>query len=784
MSTRTLLKANLKQHKGTMAGIFIIMLLVSLTMVSVLTIWLNTNTYLHEEMQRMQYGDITIWTQNLSDPDQLRAEIKHLEAVEAVEIQPLIYSDYTIQDTVSDSEGQMIVYEPKQYPYRIFQEDTNGYRQDVTTVHAKEIYISPSLTSTFDVKIGDEIAFMIGRQGLRKAFTVAGMFEDPFMGSSMIGMKSFLISQTDYDDITDMISHAGMDALARSGQMFHVQQSTNSRLTNDQLNQLLNEHTCVQEYQVFVHSAEAITGFMLTLQNAFTALFQVFACILFLVSVIIVGYSINASLQQDQVNMGILKTIGYDGKQLRNIWMLQYLFTILTGTLTGMLLSLLSVPLISREMVSFAGILTPAQMQSGIWALIFLVTGLLFYGFLYWKTRGICRLLPISILQEQSDFEPQKHMQSGFALRKQRLLLSISLRQLLSGKQRYISVGITAILLVCITSMVGRMNSWLGPDGKGMMDAFHPAELDLGVQLLGKHDQKEMESIIEAYSAITDTYALAMPSVAINGVDITANVITEPQRFHIRKGKTIQHDDEIVITETIAADRKLSIHDRVTVSAGGNSAVYTIAGIYQCADDMGANIGMSREGYLRIGNENREFWCHHYFLDDATRKQVITDALNKTYGGDIFVHENAWPGLYSIISAMHMLLFIMYLVTAIFILIVTVMTGNKIFLSEKRDVSIYKALGFTSSQLRTTFAIRYGVTALIGSMIGTVMSILFGDTLIAALMKLYGISSFVAHPGLITISMPGIAVSALFALFAYFASVKIKHLDMRELIAE
>lgn len=34
MSTRTLLKANLKRHKGTMAGIFIIMLLVSLTMVS------------------------------------------------------------------------------------------------------------------------------------------------------------------------------------------------------------------------------------------------------------------------------------------------------------------------------------------------------------------------------------------------------------------------------------------------------------------------------------------------------------------------------------------------------------------------------------------------------------------------------------------------------------------------------------------------------------------------------------------------------------------------------
>ncbi|MFR2367550.1 MAG: hypothetical protein ACLS8T_07620 [Anaerobutyricum sp.] len=44
------------------------------------------------------------------------------------------------------------------------------------------------------------------------------------------------------------------------------------------------------------------------------------------------------------------------------------------------------------------------------------------------------------------------------------------MRQLLSGKRRYLSVGVTTVLLVFIISMIGRMNTWFGPDGKGMMD--------------------------------------------------------------------------------------------------------------------------------------------------------------------------------------------------------------------------------------------------------------------------------------------------------------------------
>lgn len=109
MKNRILIKANSKRHKAVMIGIFAIMGMVSLTLISVLTLWLNTNSYVTTEMDRLQYGDITVWTQGIPDQDKLLEEINQQQDVASVSVQQLIYSDYIINDTESDSEGQLIV---------------------------------------------------------------------------------------------------------------------------------------------------------------------------------------------------------------------------------------------------------------------------------------------------------------------------------------------------------------------------------------------------------------------------------------------------------------------------------------------------------------------------------------------------------------------------------------------------------------------------------------------------------------------------------------------------
>lgn len=153
------------------------------------------------------------------------------------------------------------------------------------------------------------------------------------------------------------------------------------------------------------------------------------------------------------------------------------------------------------------------------------------------------------------------------------LSLHLAARQLLTEKRKYISACAVAMLLVFFASMVGRMDAWLGPDGKGMMDAFNPADHDLGVQTFGTLDEAEAESLVRSYTSILDSYLLAMPSVAVNGIDYTANVIDQPERFHILEGRTCMADNEIVVTEVVAA-----VEENPVLEGWGNKIICISAG--------------------------------------------------------------------------------------------------------------------------------------------------------------------------------------------------------------
>lgn len=340
------------------------------------------------------------------------------------------------------------------------------------------------------------------------------------------------------------------------------------------------------------------------------------------------------------------------------------------------------------------------------------------------------------------------------------------------------------MLLSFFASLIGRMDGWLGRDGKGMMDAFNPADHDLGIQIFGQLTIDELEDTVREFSDIKDSYWLAMPNAAVNGVDFTANVIDQPERFHILEGKTCGGDNEIVLTEFLAKTFGASIGDTVTVSGGKGSAEFTVSGIYSCANDMGDNVGMSREGYEKIGEIIPQLWCKHYFLEAPSQKTAIANSLEEKYGGDVHVHENTWSGLFGIISAMRILIVVMYVLTAAFILIVTTMTSGGIISAEQRDLGIYKAMGFRTVQLRAAFALRFGITALVGSTVGVILAAVLTDPLVSAVMKLAGISNFSSAPSVGSVPLPIGAVTVLFAVFAYLTSKKIQHTDLTALISE
>lgn len=772
MEIKTLLKSNINSHRGSILGVFILILLVSLSLGTVLTVWNNSSRYVDSEMNRLGYGDITAWVSGLSQTAPLAEEISTLDEVQSVGVQSLIFSEYEIGDQESDSEGQLITYDPAHYPYKFFADDLSGYREAPAEIVSGEVYASASAASMFGVQVGDSITFPIARSGGDMSFTVAGFYEDPFMGSSMIGMKGFLINGQDHEEIIGMIEESGADSLAREGFMLHISQVYGSALTAAQFNALLNENTSLTSYVEFTHSRESISGFMLTLQNVFTSLLLAFVAILLLASMAVLSHSIGSTIEQDYKNMGILKTMGFTSGKLRKIQLLQYFITTLYGMGVGLLLSIPAAGLICTMTVTATGLLIPSALPASICLTALAAILLLLMGFVWFRTGTIRRISPVNAIRGTWK-KSQESKRAAFPIQKKGLPFWLALRQLLSGRRRYMGACLAAVLLVFFASLIGRVNAWLGPNGEGLMDAFNPSDLHIAAQPMRETATRQVEQTIESYTSIIDSYDLAMPSVSVNGVDMTANVISEPERFHLLSGQTCREADEVVLTEFVAADLGVSVGDSIIVAGALGSGEYVVSGIYQCANDMGMNIGMNREGYDRIGEESPSIWCTHYFGADLSLKPEIMQALQDTYGGDVYLHENSWPGLAGILSAMQALMIFLYAMVILFVLVVTLLTAGNLLQAEQRDLSIYRAMGFSSGQLRCSFALRFGMIALLGSTLGTILSAFLTDPLVAMLMRMEGISNFSSQPDIFTAVLPGIVVIVLFLLFAYSAAGKI-----------
>ncbi len=261
-------------------------------------------------------------------------------------------------------------------------------------------------------------------------------------------------------------------------------------------------------------------------------------------------------------------------------------------------------------------------------------------------------------------------------------------------------------------------------------------------------------------------------------------ISSKPSYYNLLEGRTCKYNNEVVITESVAEELNVFIGDTVKVSYEGKEKDFIISGIYQCANDMGANFGISLEGFARLGGDTEEGFYTYYLLSDDRQEEKLARLLRETYGEQIEIDENTWSGLESISQVMSALEIFMYVITMIFILITVSLTGSKILYKEQHDLGIYKSLGFASEKLRLAFALRFCIVALVGSVLGITVSALLTDPMASAMLKMCGISRFSSSLNLFQMILPAMIVSLLFLAFAYLTAEKVKKVEPGILIVE
>ncbi|NCC44781.1 MAG: FtsX-like permease family protein, partial [Clostridia bacterium] len=227
--------------------------------------------------------------------------------------------------------------------------------------------------------------------------------------------------------------------------------------------------------------------------------------------------------------------------------------------------------------------------------------------------------------------------------------------------------------------------------------------------------------------------------------------------------------------------QNIAIGDSVAIAAGGRMESYSVSGIYQCANGMGSNIGMSKAGYSKIGDITGYIWCKHYILQDGSVREYAMKYLQEQYQG-IDVHTNSWSGLTGIVQVMHLLMLVLYLISAIFILVATVLITSKLIQSETENMAIYRSMGLSTEKIRISFALRFVLLTIIGVMIGLFISQIIGDRMIGQVFQMFGIGEFSSTFSVLGIIVPGIIVPVIFFLFAWLFSCRIAKISIINLM--
>lgn len=777
-----ILRANIRRQKGSLIGITLLVLITTVLLCAVIGVWKNSMDYEEEQLERLHYGDLLIWMYENPIEEELIGQLKGAEGVGEVISQEMIYSVYQINGMESSNILFCIPYDKDVWDFHFFTDELDGISEEETKIPGGSCYVPAAFYDVFDARIGDEVVLLLG-EDTELTLRIAGWFEDPESGSSLMGMKHILMNRSDYERLLESLEGAEQAAAVKQ---LHVFLEEGSGITVNEMQQNINLDTDVLSYAQMSYQTRQLASMMTMIQSIFAGVLILFAVVLLVVAMLVLGHSISSHMEQDYVIMGIFKAVGYANRSLRRLQIIQYMIAVGAGMIMGIPLSVPVMGLVSSMTIPATGLCMPAVLPLELCLPVLIAIVLLLLLFIYGKTARLRRITPIRAIRGGIGDVYFKSRALTPVYRKG-LHFWLSLRQLISGKKQYISAGLVSILLVFFLSLVGRMGAWVGEDGEGIMKELDVAEYDFGI--LSEEDnviREEWEQVIREYSDIQAAYRICMTTAALDGMNYVMYFSDDPSQYKLLQGRTCQYANEILVTDFVAEDLGLEIGDTAVVSYGDYQEEYVVSGIYQCSNDLGANFAMSFDGFSRVDSAGPELWNSYWYyqLADASKTQEDIEALEDRFGEDVTTDTVGWSGVRTVVSGMDALMLLMYVIVVIFILTTISMSGSKILFRERQDLGIYKSLGFSDRRLRLTFALRFGLVSVIGSLLGVVLSALLTDSLTGALLRMCGISRFVSHLNPWEMLWPAILVTALFVAFAYLVARSIRKVELTILIAE
>lgn len=755
----------MRKRKASTIILVVIFLIAALLINACIVSFVNMQTLFDRTKEKTNEADLIAGFRDVVDIDLDRiSKLEHVEKIEKEEVIGLNGKinarDKKVSATIfiSNLDTEREIAKPK-----IIEE------VEVNTDDA--VYLPIGFKINYGYESNDK--FIISLGNLKKEFTIAGFYESTMWGSPMMGGARVFVKDSVYKSDFSILNPIDVKLV--------LCQTDKDADTNAILKEITN--LVDDSLVVFAIGYKDVKMGSSVMSSSIILILMIFGIFIFLISILILRFQIKNFIEEDIKDIGVLKANGYTGKQLFRVLILQYFILALIGTFVGVCLSYAFIPIIGSVISKGIGLYSSLSFNVVYPLLVMLILIVLTIGIVALIAKRIKKITPVTALR--SGIETHSFKKNRFPLenKKGNIVGTLSLKSIFNNIKQNILLFIIVIILTfsSFTCLILYDNMVTRKDA--MYDIGGMENADITMLYVPKDENNDdVRAFIEKQEEVKKT--VGYKTCVISGYSIY--MIDEVEELNIQpiiKGRWAKHENEIVVSPIVGVE----VGETYTLKTKDKSVDYIVTGICQGVMNLGRMMYMTKAGGERLDAKPAQA-LYLYLNNYEEDLDALTDTINKKFKEEVIgitdtrtVAGNVFGSLEMSIKVInYMIMIVMLLVTVLMLYLLI----DSLIKKEKRNLGVYKALGYTTRQITLLMVLTFLPIIIIASIIGVVCSYFLTNPMVVLMLTQMGIGrvNFTINPFIIILVIVAFNVVA-FGI-SYLVASKVKKLNPYSLIVE
>lgn len=715
---------NLKKLKGQYFSFGVILMLTAIILNISLVLYFQMDNAYDEAFDKYNTADINFCIskkQNDNYDGNLEKIIKKISGVEEVEKHEAVYVSGVVKDfNGTDFTMNTVFYnidkDKEMNQYEVIEKSDRPRNNIYLPLYMSRMGgFNPNETITYSITNNDT-------DGEEKdyKFKVAGIIEEMQYGNYGVGFMDAYLTDKAYKKF------------ANNNQYSVVTEYSIKASSGTSLSELKNKITDVLDDEeldmIFISDCETGKQSRTMVCNLVIMIMLAFSIIILLVSTFLCKFRVQNTIDEEVTNMGVLKAIGYTGNMIISSQVQPYLLTGIIASVGGSLISYLVLPAISGMLAVQSGFSFSPNFHLASMLITIIFINLVIFIFTLTASYKIKKIEPINAIRKI--FASKKRDVNHIPLDKTpgNIKVNLILKQTASSTRQNILLFFVSFVIMILLTFAGGLFYNVNIESDNFTKALSEEcpEVIINVE---PARQKNMKYILEDDSQVKKTLEYSILNVKYEDGNMTALVCEDFSQVTNNicyEGKNPEKSDEIAIGNSVGEDYKIG--DKIKITVDNKSFEYTITGFVQSVNNNGVLCELTQKGYKKLVKDAK-FNTLNVYLNSDVDVQYFVDDYEEEYDNDIksilnyYNVSNTLRNTYSTIITI--VVVAVLILTILIVLLIMYVIIKSLIVRRKQEFGIYKAIGYTSTQLIWQVVLGFFPVTFISSIISALLGILY-----------------------------------------------------------